>query len=809
MLALQHRPVEVVRHHGLESNVASSYFAPQLETDGVCVPSFDGVDLAATSKSHITRRLAFENRDSEQRNLGQQPGVRSEQYIRHSDVSYRMHASGNDAKAQFREPVIVPPSCPSAVLWDGGATGPSVLLRHGSGCSFTVVPTLMKSLVSTSNELSSQTAWGNIVLESSPATQKRSSVHDDSQFVVQELSSTPHNPYHSYCRIVVERCSSHMRGDASRLIPQHIYGSAIMELASRMCSADAPLGSLSVCIVLVHSPGPSMPVEISLCSISSSFQVSLSPIKAMAVLDSGVLLSPLSASQTPTPTLGWLTIDRRRRLIPVLPGDPMLDQFAVVGVFVSGVCSLQSPIVSAACTWFNSCCKVNRSLIPSDGSFLLLHCTSSSNHSQPVHSLYEAHPNFAKQPFSMRCSEFISFHGSAVTLRPQLIAPECPHPFLLAMEQFGQDSSAVSSEFFSGINEIHALNLPSFADENKAPDRNLVSPLPEPAFPPQPSVYPQFQSVSSSLDNPSVVFQKRSFSVPSQNVDVTASLASNSLGLVQTIIQQQNTISKLQFEKDQLLIRIQQLESLVSEPKVTHAHSPTFRSPQKGAVQCTSPPIPIHLSQDTRNEAIVSNVHSREAVSAGTTAFAVSGLSNLSFAASADTLNGACKPISETRMTSMSSSRSSSSFTSRNSSSEIEPSSAVEHVQTSEFHEKFESGVLSASKSRAIAFAQEFNSSKVLASDRNAPLSSSSNSHVRDPQFSGQSGSPLTPQRLDSNFQMPPHSGNTSDIKNDSVSFTIPKISYVPLSDDDDSAVFTTLTASHACSDDSSISSNS
>ena len=300
------------------------------------------------------------------------------------------------------------------------------------------------------------------------------------------------------------------------------------------------------------------------------------------------------------------------------------------------------------------------------------------------------------------------------------------------------------------------------------------------------------------------MFQKRSFSVPSQNVDVTASLASNSLGLVQTIIQQQNTISKLQFEKDQLLIRIQQLESLVSEHKVTHAHSPTFRSPQKGAVQCTSPPIPIHLSQDTRNEAIVSNVHSREAVSAGTTAFAVSGLSNLPFAASADTLNGACNPISETRMTSMSSSRSSSSSTSRNSSSEI-----VQHVQTSEFHENFESGVLSASKSRALAFAQEFNSSKVLASDRNAPPSSSLNSRVRDPQFSGQPGSPLTPHRLDSNFQMLPHSGNTSDIKNDSVSFTIPKISYVPLSDDDDSAVFTTLTASHACSDDSSISSNS
>jgi hypothetical protein len=67
---------------------------------------------------------------------------------------------------------------------------------------------------------------------------------------------------------------------------------------------------------------------------------------------------------------------------------------------------------------------------------------------------------------------------------------------------------------------------------------------------------------------PSLKVPAPSFSVPSQNVDVAASLASNSLGHVQTIIEQQNTISKLQFEKDQLLIRIQQLESLVFELKV-------------------------------------------------------------------------------------------------------------------------------------------------------------------------------------------------------------------------------------------------
>jgi len=790
MLAFQHHD-ELDRHYGLKPNAASSYFAPPLETEGA--PSFDAANLVAASKSHITRRLAFDNRDSEQRNLGQ-PGVRSEQCIRHSDVSYRMHTSGNDAKAQFREPVIVPPSCPSAVLWDGGATGPSVLLRHGSGCSFTVVPSVMKSLVSTSNEPLSQTTWGNSVLESAPATQKRSSAHDDSQFLVKELSSTPHNPYPSYCRVFFAQSSGHMRGDASRLIPQHVYASAMMELASRMCSADAPLGSLSVSIVLVHSPGHSVPMEISLCSISSSFQVSLSPIKAMAVLDSGVLLSQVSVSQTLTPTLGWLTIDRRRRLIPVLAGDPMLDQFAVVGVFVYGACSLQSPIVSAACTWFNSCCNVNRSLIPSDGSFLLLHCTSTSNQSQLVHSLYEAHPNFSKQPFSMRCSEFISFHGSAVTLRPQLVVPEFPHPFLLAMDQFGQDSSAASSDFFSGLNEINTLLLPSFADENKVSDRNLVSPLPEPAFPPQPSVYPQFQSGSSSLDNPSVVFQKRSFAMSSQHADVSATLGSNSLGLVQTIIQQQNTISKLQSEKDQLLMRIKELESSVFEHKVPLAGSPTFH---RGAeAQCTAPPIPILLAQDGSHVATVSNVHGCEAVSAATTAFAVSGLSQLPFSTAAGDLNGERKSLSDTCMMNMSSSQS---------------SSSASCDSSNQFHDNLEAGVHSASKSRITALTQDFSSSTVLETDTHTSSSASSNSSVHNQHSSGQTGSPLTLRRHDSIVQMPPHSGNTSDIASDSVSFMIPRISYVPLSDDDDSAVFSALPASHVadCSEDSSLSSNS
>jgi hypothetical protein len=58
--------------------------------------------------------------------------------------------------------------------------------------------------------------------------------------------------------------------------------------------------------------------------------------------------------------------------------------------------------------------------------------------------------------------------------------------------------------------------------------------------------------------------------------------------------------------------------------------------------------------------------------------------------------------------------------------------------------------------------------------------------------------------------QQSPQIDTTSQIANHSVSFTVPKISYVPLSDDDDSAVFTTSAMlPRDFSDDSSGSSNS
>jgi hypothetical protein len=780
MLSVQHHPVEPDRQN---PSFESSYFAPPSETE-VAFRTHASKNAAA-SKSHITRRLAFGNREPEQRGLGKDPIVCSEHNIRHSDVSYRMLSSGNQASAQFREPLIVPPSCPSAVFWDSGATGPSVLLRHGSGCSFTVPPSVMNSLECASSGNLSPVMWGNVVLESYQANLKSPSVHSDSKFVINELCSTAQNPFPSYCRIVVVQSCISTQNDVSRLIPQDVLASAIMDLASRMCSANAPSESLTAFIVVAHSPCPPMPMELSLCSISSSFQVSLSPIKAMAVLDSGILHRQATANHS-APTLGWLTIDRRRRLIPVLSGDPMLDQFAVVGVFVSGVHSLHSPIISAACTWFNSCCNVNRSLIPSDGSFLLLHCTSSCNSSQIVHSLYEAHPNFANQPFSMRCSEFISCHGSAVTFRPQLVIPECLHPFALAMDQFNQDSSAVSSDFFSGFHEINSLHAANVTDENRHPDRNIVSPFPEPALSPQPSHYPQYQAVSSALDNPSLIFQKRLSPWTTQSVDVTAS---NSLGLVQTIIQQQNTISKLQCEKDQLLMRIMELESLVSERQLSQICSLTSSHSKDATVHCSVTPTPQSLDEIMSNDV----AHICDAVTISAPAAVISDLSNVNFNVPApNTSNDLCSPVSRTSLAK----RSTSSFLSTCASSD----------SSLEFRQKgFDYSLLSTTNSRVIPFASECNLSKVPSSDAPCQHLLSFKTDVRDEQCSVSTHSSTSPCRHDSCHQQPPTLEHVSHIENDSISFTVPKISYTPLSEDEDSEVFSTI-PSHVvrCSDDSS-----
>lgn len=787
MLAVQHHPIVQDSRYGLNSNSASSYFAQNDVAH--CI---DAPNLAATSKN--PRRLSFDSRDSEPRSLEQGAANRSEHCIRHSDVSYRMHSTGNEAKAQFREPVIVPPSCPSAVLWDGSATGPSVLLRHGSGCSFTVVPSLMKSLESISNDCSVPTAWADIFLDNHRNTQKAPSACRESQFVVKDSSSMSHNPYNSYCRVVFLQSSNEIHGDVSRLIPQHVYASAIMDLASRMCSAKAPSESLSVFIMLAHLPCPSIPLELSLCSISSSFQASLSPIKAMAVLDPSSLLVQLTASEAPSPRLGWLTIDRRRRLIPVAAGDPTLHQFPVVGVFVSGVHSLQSPIVSAACTWFNSCCNVNRSLIPSDGSFLLLHSTSASIQPQLVHSLYEAHPNFSKQPFSIRCSEFISCHGSAVTLRPKLVVPESDHPFVLATDQLGQDLSTVSNEFFSGFHDISTLHLPSFTDENTVNDRNLVTPFPEPALSPQPSVYPQFQAVTSSLDNPSLVFRKRPVPHSSQTNGnnkngMPASLESNSLGLVQTIIQQQNTISMLQSEKEQLLSRIMELEALVLDRQTPHTHSSSITSSMDAIAPGTSTRATNLVTQNGCNEEVCIGEPA-----AAQTVVAVSGMSDGTcslppFLGSNDLLDPhsteAKRPLSQ----------SSSSITSSNSSHEIQ--------QKRNFGD-------SATHSRVVAFTPEFNSFKVSHSQVKTLISASSKTNDRDQKSFSPTDELVMQCQHHFETPYPLDADSVSHVANDSISFTVPKISYTPLSDDDDSALFTSYPASAAyCSGDSSGSSHS
>jgi hypothetical protein len=784
MLAVQHHPIVQDCRYGLNSDSASSYFDMPSQNDVAhCI---DAQNFAATSKN--PRRLSFDSRDTEPRSLEQDSANRSEYCIRHSDISYRMHSTGYETKAQFREPVIVPPSCPSAVLWDGSATGPSVLLRHGSGCSFTVVPSLMKSLESISNDCSVPAAWGDIFLDNDRTTQKAPSTCRESQFVVKESSSMSHNPYHSYCRIVFLQSSNEIHGDVSRLIPQHVYASAIMDLASRMCSAKAPSESLSVFIMLAHLPCPSIPLELSLCSISSSFQASLSPIKAMAVLDPSSLLVQLTASEAPSPRLGWLTIDRRRRLIPVAAGDPTIHQFPVVGVFVSGVHSLQSPIVSAACTWFNSCCNVNRSLIPSDGSFLLLHSTNASNQPQLVHSLYEAHPNFSKQPFSIRCSEFITCHGSAVTLRPKLVVPESDHPFVLATDQLGQDLSTVSNEFFSGFHDISTLHLPSFTDDNTVNDRNLVTPFPEPALSPQPSVYPQYQAVTSSLDNPSLVFRKR-VPQPFQTNGVPASLESNSLGLVQTIIQQQNTISMLQNEKEQLLSRIMELEALVLGRQTPRAYSSAITSSMDTIAPGTSTRATNLVTQNGCNEEICIGEPA-----AAQTVVAVSGMSYGScslphFLGSNDLLDPHSTEAKRL------SSQTSSSVTSSKSSHEIQ--------QKRNFGD-------SATHSRVVALAPEFNSFTVSHSQAQTLISASSKTDDRDQKSSSPTDELV--MQCQHHFETPssPAADSLSHVANDSISFTVPKISYTPLSDDDDSALFTSYPASAAyCSGDSSGSSHS
>jgi hypothetical protein len=357
------------------------------------------------------------------------------------------------------------------------------------------------------------------------------------------------------------------------------------------------------------------------------------------------------------------------------------------------------------------------------------------------------------------------------------------------MEQLSQDLSAVSSDFFSGFHEVNSLHLSSFTDHNKDPDRNLISPFPEPALLPQPSVNSQFQAVTSSLDNPSLVFQKRLVPLPSQSGEAPTCLASNSHSLVQTIILQQNTISKLQFEKDQLLMRIMELESIVTERCLPHTPSGDTSGSKDEIVRSPTAVIVKRVTRQGHKEDARSDEANAEA-----TVVTVSGLSNVN-----------CN------MPSFGDSHGS--FNTHSKKSEIDrPSPRSSASSTScglslEYQKTHDSGVHT-TNSRATTFTPEFDSSNFSQSRAQSPYSSSSKTRARDQQSSALNDSSADRCLQDSHVQTPAYLDLVSHVPHDSISFTVPKISYTPLSDDDDSAFFTSCPVSAAnFSDDSSESS--
>ena len=55
------------------------------------------------------------------------------------------------------------------------------------------------------------------------------------------------------------------------------------------------------------------------------------------------------------PASGFVTLDSEKRIFPLLPHDPFLQETPVVGIWLWGVEDLRSPFVGAACTRFVFC----------------------------------------------------------------------------------------------------------------------------------------------------------------------------------------------------------------------------------------------------------------------------------------------------------------------------------------------------------------------------------------------------------------------------------------------------------------------
>ena len=55
------------------------------------------------------------------------------------------------------------------------------------------------------------------------------------------------------------------------------------------------------------------------------------------------------------PASGFITLDSDKRIFPLLPQDPFLQETPVVGIWLWGIEDLRSPFVWSACTRFVFC----------------------------------------------------------------------------------------------------------------------------------------------------------------------------------------------------------------------------------------------------------------------------------------------------------------------------------------------------------------------------------------------------------------------------------------------------------------------
>jgi len=108
-------------------------------------------------------------------------------------------------------------------------------------------------------------------------------------------------------------------------------------------------------------------------------------------------------------------------------------------------------------------------------------------------------------------------------------------------------------------------------------------------------------------------------------------------------------------------------------------------------------------------------------------------------------------------------------------------------------------------------FVTKSETSALSISDAPNPFSVSSKTNIHNQHRSAQSESSRALRQQQSEPQKSSKCYSISQVSSDSVSFAVPKISYTPLSDDDDSAIFVSYPASRIAgfSDDSSGSSDS